>query len=77
MGNANSNTDKALSKRPIKSSMAKTEIPFNNLVFYLSVTFAMAFCIETFIVGTAGQIVIGLLCKSFNLWLDAGAPGAY
>lgn len=81
-GNAG-NTDKA-AKRSVSSRAVPMvpvvptvpEIPFNNLMFRLSMIVATAIVLETIVVGTATQLVVGMLTKAFALWIDAGAPGA-
>lgn len=82
MGLAGTDIDRAPSnRRPVaksnKMALTKPEIPFNNLILNLAMTVAGAVVLETFVVLTAGQIIVGLLCKSFNMWLEMGAPGAY
>lgn len=81
MALAGMDTDRAPSNRkpvkPAKMALTKPEIPFNNLILNLAMTIAGALVLETFVVLTAGQIIVGLLCKSFNMWLEMGAPGAY
>lgn len=66
---------KAVSTVPVKSTLP--EIPFNNLMYRLSVILAGAIILETFVVLTAAQIIVGLITKAFQLWLELGAPGAY
>ena len=86
MGVVGSNTDRAgavSSKRPSSKAVpmvpqsSHDEIPFNNLMYRLCMILAGSIILETFIVLTAAQIILGLLTKAFSLWLEMGAPGAY